>query len=186
LKAYLNAIQANPKTLVFEGKTVADRPKQHPLEGAPINERGGQLWSCNLAISANYFQTLGGFNEEFPYAAMEDLDFKKRVLDSGASTLFVPEALIVHPWRMLNLKQHTRRHVASQLIYARLHPDEWKLFSFSTHLRNVARYYLRDFPSEIKEFGWQAISCQPLRWWEIAYRAWHLLAHEIRVNRSPG
>jgi GT2 family glycosyltransferase len=106
---------------------------------------------------------------------MEDLDFKRRVVDFGAQTHFVPEAKIVHPWRMLDLKRHTRRHVASQLIYARLHPDEQNLFSFTTHLKNIGRYYLRDFPSEVKEFGWSALRCQPVRWWEMAYRGWHLL-----------
>ena len=174
LQTYVDAMRAHPDCCVFEGRTIADRPKRHPFEGAPINERGGHLWSCNLAIAAEYFHKLGGFNEEFPYAAMEDVDLKKRIADSGVPILFLPEAEIIHPWRIVDLRQHTRRHVLSLLIYARLHPDEQNLFSFGSHLRNVVRYYLRDFPTELREFGWLAIRCQPLRWWEIVYRGWHL------------
>jgi len=174
LAAYAAAIEQHPDILVFEGRTSADRPKRHPFEGAPINPSGGQLWSCNLAITADFFRELGGFNELFPFAAMEDMDFRKRLRQRGAGSRFVPEAEIIHPWRMLDMKRHTQRHVASQLIYARLHPDERYLFSFRMHLKNIARYYLRDFPAELRTYGWLAVRCQPMHWWEWAYRGWHL------------
>ena len=138
LAAYLRAIEAQPETKVFEGKIVADRPRRHPLEGAPINENGGQLWSCNLAVARNYFFEIGGFNEKFPYAAMEDLDFRRRVIDSGALAILLcrtPSSFSP----LANAERQraypaTRRFAA--LIYARLHPEDRGLFTFGMHLRN--------------------------------------------------
>lgn len=178
LRAYAQAIADSPGTLVFEGRTSANRPKQHLLEGAPINPNGGNLWSCNLAIKADFFRELGGFNEAFPFAAMEDLDFSKRVHQRKAVVQFVPAAEIIHPWRMLDLSRHTRRHVTSQLIYARLHPDDAHLFTFWQHCKNIFRYYRRDFPAELRDFGWQALRYQPLRWWEMGYRGWRFVTRK--------
>jgi GT2 family glycosyltransferase len=184
LEAYVRAIADHPTTKVFEGRTSADRPKRHPLEGAPINQVGGHLWSCNLAIEVAFFRELGGFNEVFPFAAMEDMDFCKRLKQMGVVSRFVPEAEIIHPWRMLDLVKHTRRHVASQLIYARLHPEDRHLFTVWQHCKNVARYYVRDFPAELRDFGWLALRCQPLRWWEAVYRGWHFAFGEKAAAAS--
>ncbi|MBO0934395.1 glycosyltransferase family 2 protein [Fibrella aquatilis] len=101
LSAYANAMAANETITVFEGKTTADRQRRRYDEGAPINETGGFLWSCNFAISALAFSKLGGFDERFPYAAMEDVDFAMRVKAQHISMLFLPEALVVHPVRQM-------------------------------------------------------------------------------------
>lgn len=170
LAAYAAARRAHPDVVVFEGRTSAARARRHPLEDAPINTTGGHLWSCNLAVAGQVFRALGGFNEAFPFAAMEDMDFRRRLEQRGFQHCFVPDAEAVHPWRTVEVKNHVRRHVASQLIYARLHPEDRSLFTVRQHCRNVARYYLRDFASEVRSFGWLALRCQPLRWWEFLYR----------------
>jgi GT2 family glycosyltransferase len=185
LEAYARAIRQHPTIRIFEGRTSADRPKRHPLEDAPINQSGGCLWSCNLAISTELFRQVGGFNEAFPYAAMEDMDFSRRLRAMSMAAVFVPEAEVIHPWRMVDLKAHARRHVASQLIYARLHPEDRGLFTFRRHCRNVARYYARDFTQELRQFGWQAVRCQPVRWWEIIYRGWQLLTKLDAASGTP-
>ena len=64
---------------VLEGKTSADRPKQRMDEESPVNESGGYLWSCNFAIKKSLFDQLTGFDEAFPFPAMEDVEFKTRV-----------------------------------------------------------------------------------------------------------
>lgn len=180
LQSYLNAIIAHPDSRVFEGRTSAEGPRRHPLQSAPINETGGFLWSCNFAIHRETFRKIGGFNEAFPFAAMEDMDFRKRLVGFGFDSRFVPQAEIVHPWRMLDLRSHARKHTTSQLIYARLHPEDRHLFTFWQHCKNTARYYLRDFPGEFREFGWLSVRSQPARWWEFFYRAGRLLARRPR------
>ncbi|VTU14217.1 GalNAc(5)-diNAcBac-PP-undecaprenol beta-1,3-glucosyltransferase [Variovorax sp. SRS16] len=88
---------ANQAT-VLEGKTIAERPRERLDEESPINF-GGYLWSCNFAIKKSLFDSLHGFDENFPFAAMEDMDLKKRIDDEGAKIIFVPNAVVTHPWR---------------------------------------------------------------------------------------
>lgn len=101
LATYYQAIQDNPAVNVFEGKTVADRSKYRYDEEAPVNETGGNLWSCNFCICKSVFSQVGGFDEGFPYAAMEDIDLATRLWHLHTSQLFVPKALIVHPLRLI-------------------------------------------------------------------------------------
>lgn len=83
---------------VLEGKTIAERPRERLDEESPINS-GGYLWSCNFAIRKSLFDSLAGFDEKFPFAAMEDMDLKKRIDDEGAKIVYVPQAVVTHPWR---------------------------------------------------------------------------------------
>lgn len=176
LRAYAGAIAESAGCRVLEGKTTVDRPKAHPLEHAPINESGGYLWSCNFAIEKSLFQSLGGFNERFPHAAMEDVELRYRIGRMGLPIRFVPSAAVIHPWRLTDVRSHVRKHTVSQLIYVQLHPEEGHLFTLGRNLKNLARYYQRDFLGEVTKFGWLAIRCQPLRWWELVYRGWALAA----------
>jgi GT2 family glycosyltransferase len=99
LQAYLGAMQANPQCNVFEGKTIADRNRHRLDEDSPVNETGGYLWSCNVAIRRELFEQLGGFCESFPYAAMEDVDLRLRLLERNEKFPFVADAVICHPYR---------------------------------------------------------------------------------------
>lgn len=99
LRAYLDALGANPACNVFEGKTVADRERRRLDEESPVNETGGYLWSCNMAIRRELFDGMSGFCESFPYAAMEDVDLRLRLLAQGERFPFVPEAVVCHPLR---------------------------------------------------------------------------------------
>ncbi|MFM6509421.1 MAG: glycosyltransferase family 2 protein, partial [Dolichospermum sp.] len=79
LASYGEAIANNKSYLVFEGRTYVDRPRKNLAETSPINESGGYLWSCNFSIQKQLFESLGGFDERFPYAAMEDVDLRLRL-----------------------------------------------------------------------------------------------------------
>lgn len=84
---------------VLEGKTIADREKKRYDEVAPINLTGGNLWSCNFMVTKKLFWAIGGFDENFPFPAMEDVDFHIRV-KKKSNVEFVREAVVVHPWRI--------------------------------------------------------------------------------------
>ncbi len=99
LQAYVDAMERNPSCKVFEGKTVADRERRSLDEESPVNETGGYLWSCNMAIRRDLFERMGGFCETFPYAAMEDVDLRLRLQDRGERFPFVPGAVVCHPLR---------------------------------------------------------------------------------------
>jgi len=101
LSAYIEAIHKNPDYFVFEGSTLAERPRMRLDEEAPINDQGGYLWSCNFLIKRKLFLEMGGFCESYPYACMEDVDFREQLKKRELKFLFVPKASVVHPWRPL-------------------------------------------------------------------------------------
>lgn len=97
LSSYGNAI-LNNNVKVFEGLTDVDRRKQRFDEVAPINIKGGNLWSCNFAIKKNFFFSIKGFDENFPFPAMEDTDLLIRI-KKLEDIMFLPQAKVIHPWR---------------------------------------------------------------------------------------
>jgi GT2 family glycosyltransferase len=124
LDKYLGASIDSPQIEVFEGRISADRPRQRMDEEAPINESGGQLWSCNFMIRQVFFHKLGGFNEAFHYAAMEDVDLRKRVQAVG-KIVFMASAFVVHPWRRCgNAAKKWNRVLQAHKVYLSLNPHD--------------------------------------------------------------
>lgn len=99
LVAYWNAVQTN-QFKVLEGKTSASGPHERADMESPVNLTGGYLWSCNFGIQRALFLELNGFDECFPGAAMEDVDFHLRLKKLDVKRQFVPEAEVEHPWRV--------------------------------------------------------------------------------------
>lgn len=86
---------------VIEGRTTCREGLPGPSWHAPINEDGGFLWSCNFAIRKAVFDAVGGFDERFPHAHMEDCDLRERLLLHGAGIAFAKHAVVNHPPRCL-------------------------------------------------------------------------------------
>lgn len=120
LMAYFKNIEV---ALVLEGKTIADREKQRFDEESPINLEGSRLWSCNFAVQRSLFVSMGGFDESFTYASMEDMDFQKRCIKAIVNPTFVPEATVVHPWRLRKGSSFISRQAKAALLYAQKHPE---------------------------------------------------------------
>ena len=135
LAAYDEAIANNKHYLVFEGRTYVDRPRKSLAETSPINESGGYLWSCNFSIERQLFNSLNGFDEHFPFAAMEDVDFKLRLSKTKNLFLFTRFASVCHPWRDKGGWKKLKQYKQSTLIYLSLHPDQ------SSHINSL--YYLK-------------------------------------------
>jgi glycosyltransferase involved in cell wall biosynthesis len=60
--------------------------------------------SCNLAVRRSALEAVGGFDEVLgpgtPLRAAEDRDLQLRLLETGGTGVYVPEALVEHdPWR---------------------------------------------------------------------------------------
>jgi GT2 family glycosyltransferase len=56
-------------------------------------------------MEASLYRATGGFDEDFGEAAFEDMEFFERLKCAGVQPLFVPEATVEHPARILTLKQ---------------------------------------------------------------------------------
>lgn len=68
------------------------RPDTHWLE----NERGGLYVTANMAYRRDLLDRLGGFDESFEDAFLEDSDLAFRALDGGASIVFAADAVVRH------------------------------------------------------------------------------------------
>lgn len=113
LQAILRTAQTNPDAKVIEGRTIGDiQNVDSPFLQAPINETGGAYWSCNLCIERNFFEYIGGFDEDFDIAAFEDMELAYRCKSHGAARLlFCEDATVVHPYRRVGLMAVARREI---------------------------------------------------------------------------
>ena len=165
LRSYCDAIEARPQASVFEGRIISDREKRHPLEECPINDNGGNLWSCNFAIRADAFASLHGFEERFPHAAGEDADLCYRLRKANHCISFVADAFVVHPWRRRSWRAHLRQHrqmLNADLLRISLNPELVNHFTFWNVCKDVVRYYARSFIADVRKFGFSAFAYQPV------------------------
>ncbi|MDR1221313.1 MAG: glycosyltransferase [Tannerella sp.] len=143
---YIRSIEQHPEILVFEGRTTVDRPKRHFLEESPVNENGGSLWSCNFMIHKDYFEKeLGGFDENFPFAAMEDVDLGLRIRKQNQTVRFVKEAFVIHPWRLRKDPVEMKRKIILSTIYFYgKHPELYTEMTFVKRTRGEFRFYIKE------------------------------------------
>ncbi|MGE9296155.1 MAG: glycosyltransferase family 2 protein, partial [Puniceicoccales bacterium] len=162
---WLSGFRHSPPDIeALEGKTVADRPKARVDEESPVNETGGYLWTCNMMIRRAAFQQLNGFDELFPYAAMEDVDFRVRFLDAGMTFRFAPEAVVTHPWRRGNSSAHEKR-LLSHYHFWRQHPELRPANMGVFFFKQLAGIWGRDYlPSLIKFRGQGTVYCLVHTW----------------------
>src|SRR4051794_36696406 len=72
-------------------------------------EHGSFATSNNLALRAETFHALGGFDASFPSAAAEDREFAERALRAGHRLVYEPNAIVGHGHRLTGrsfLRQH--------------------------------------------------------------------------------
>ena len=124
---------------VMEGRTSALGQRTRVDEECPINETGGFLWSCNFAIKRDLFFQMGGFNEDFPAAAMEDVELNVRVNKAGLACKFVDDAVVLHPWRLRKGYKFVQAYSESVAKFVSLHPEYAVRFSLPRQIVNVAR-----------------------------------------------
>jgi GT2 family glycosyltransferase len=111
LETYYHAIEIGGFQ-AFEGEINADRPRQRFDEESPLNLTGNCFWSCNIAIEKELYTNLNGFDEGFPYAAMEDTDLFERLAKISKHN-FLPEAKVIHPWRRVKPFQNFKKRLLS-------------------------------------------------------------------------
>jgi len=142
VKEYLKAINDKPIVKVFEGCIKADRPKQHFLEESPVNLSGGYLWSCNFLINRDLFiNELKGFDENFPFAAMEDMDVDIRLKKAGYKIIFVEDAVVIHPWRLQHdMVSMVKRRIKSEEYFFEKHPEMLVKRSLFNRYKNKLKY----------------------------------------------
>ena len=72
--------------------------------------RSGLFFTTNnLALAADTFHSLGGFDESFPFPAGEDREFSDRCAEHGVPLIYASEAVMRH-FRDLTLGAFLRQH----------------------------------------------------------------------------
>lgn len=117
---YVDAASNNPEVGVFEGRISALGTVSSFADTAPENETGGVLWSCNFAVRRELFTRIGGFDERFPFAAVEDVDLHFRVKNQS-SVLFLPGARVWHPFERRLGWKIVQHHTLSVLLFLHIH-----------------------------------------------------------------
>lgn len=78
------------------------------LAECPVNITGGAFLSANIAVKRSLFEKIGGFDPNYLMALHEDTDIKLRLVPL-TNIAFVPEARILHPVRLISLKEKITR-----------------------------------------------------------------------------
>src|ERR1035441_5516168 len=133
IAVYQDAALKNPDIGVFEGRISAEGEASSFADSAPINETGGYLWSCNFAIRRELFLTIGGFDDRYPFAAMEDVDLHLRV-KRHSRVLFLPDARVWHGFEQRLGWSVVKHHALSLLLYLHTHGDRKSTRLNSSHL----------------------------------------------------
>jgi glycosyltransferase involved in cell wall biosynthesis len=74
------------------------------------------------AFAAAMFHGTGGFDERFPHAWVEDVEFHTRVVQAGLTVRFVPDAVVDHPPRRRRLGVAAGRLWEGRVLLATLDP----------------------------------------------------------------
>jgi GT2 family glycosyltransferase len=150
LQAYADCLRVYPQANVLEGAIHAVGERPNGNHHAPLNTTGGVLWSCNLLVKRSVFAAVGRFDEEFPFACLEDCDLADRLRGHPAQIAFAGEAVVFHPWRSVS-EREVSRAIISHAIYAEKHPEYARKFDFVHLLRSllgrVRQYRLGRFSS---------------------------------------
>jgi GT2 family glycosyltransferase len=166
-----------PDVSVYEGRTTCRAGVRSPLEQAPINETGGWLWSCNMMVRRDLWESVGGFDEDFRYPHMEDVVFRERIKASGQRILFVPGATVDHPPRRMPPARVLANYNEAYFIYQYKYRDRAPslprfLGEFLPHrVRTVLRFRLgRDSVVALGAMGVETLHI--LAHWREWHRRW--------------
>jgi len=137
---------------VLEGRTSPCGVRNRVDMECPANEAGGYLWSCNMAIRTEVFRQMGGFDESFPFAAFEDMDLHFRLLDASKVVKFVPEARVLHPWRIAKGADFLRARAKSGERLRAKHPARLPPWGFFKKTEMTLRFLLKRWVPEAIRF----------------------------------
>jgi len=98
------------------------------------------LTSNNIAVSAEAFRTLGGFDPEYPVAAAEDRDLCDRWQFCGYKMIYAPEAIVYHRHH-LSPKTFLKQHFGYGRGASRFHQGRSSRSSKSLRLEPPSFYF---------------------------------------------
>ncbi len=139
LETLARVAQANG-AVALEGAVVAwPAEAVGPYTHQISNENGGKFVTANMAYRRELFERLGGFDESFEQAFLEDSDLAFRALDAGVEIPFVADARVRHRVIAMSSRATLRsaRRVRWLPLFARKHPYRYRE-QLRTHVRALS------------------------------------------------
>jgi GT2 family glycosyltransferase len=95
------------------------------LIDAPRSVPFNFFYTSNISLPRDLLLELGGFREDFPAAAWEDIEFAYRAVAEGLLLCYQPRARCLHHHRIRPRSFCRRQRISgrSAAIFARLHPE---------------------------------------------------------------
>lgn len=180
VKEYASSIGNYKEALVFEGRTSPDRPQRRHDEECPSNETGGYLWSCNFMINKEtLISTVKGFDENFPHAAMEDVDLCYRLKKQEINIIFLPQASVIHPWRrQTKTFRTTINRYESYLCLLDKHPEKSAENNFYSLLRVLYNTSIKQGILKLPIYGFRGFSSLLVRsFMSVVFSTYLLFRH---------
>ena len=113
-----------PEISVYEGRTTCVAGADPLWDEVPVNMSGGCLWSCNMMIRKKLFDEIGGFDENYPHSAYEDVDLRERLLAVGHEMKFVADAVVDHPPRRRAQGRRAAERWEARVLYWYKHGEQ--------------------------------------------------------------
>jgi GT2 family glycosyltransferase len=152
-EAYADASRNFPEYSVFEGRTIGGpNPRTRSDHESPLNLQGGLLWSCNFGIKRQLFLDLGGFDENFPFPAMEDMDLQFRLKQVGHTSKFLVDACAQHPWRPRRGTKFCISLAKSVRYFIAKHPQARPIFADTWGIKRMIKIVTFEFPRNLLRF----------------------------------
>ena len=91
--------------------------------------------SCNMSISGEILKNFR-FNESFPNASFEDVEFCVRLIKNDIVPQYIDEAVIFHDYdnTIMGFYKQFKRYGKSHPLMLRIHPEYHSLYSVSEEI----------------------------------------------------
>lgn len=141
----------------------------------PRESPGGEAYwlaGTNFSMPRADWERLGGFDERFSGASVEDYDFAIRAWDQGIKILFCPVLVAVHnDWAGFSIQDYCRR----QRLYSQVEPLFWQKYG-DRHIRS--ELVKQNLPPDWKKDG-PALLTKKLIKMTLAADAWQRILFGI-------
>ena len=101
------------------------------------------LWTCNISFKKNFLMKYGMFDEEFPYAAWEDVELGWRLFKHGLKIKYNKNAIAYHyhPTSFESVKRRMVYHGYSQMILAKKIGKEYSNKFFKQPIKTIINIF---------------------------------------------
>lgn len=128
----------------FEYKKISD----------PFNLPYNYFYTSNISLPKSWFEQVGYFDEEFPYASFEDTELGYRMSQKGLRIIYNERALAYHKHRieLMNFCERQRKAGESGYIFYLKHPELAKTLRIDRNdmMRNLKMLYFRTLSAIFK------------------------------------